>query len=176
MESEFLFSGKSILFSKSFFFFLRKPLLALKSVSTSRNKGFSWNIVSTWRKKNYHWQESLNSREKMVSATQKISCPLAIISCFFENCFLPIPIMASTSRKIALIKKALFPLDRKSVSTSRMKNLLKYAFPLYGKVASTLKILKSLKISKKLVLPIKKYNQKFHHVKYYDGKWKQTFC
>ena len=32
-----------------------------------------------------------------------------------------------------------------------MKDLLKNAFPLYGIVASTLKILKSLKIQKKLV-------------------------
>ena len=42
----------------------------------------------------------------MVSTSQKISCPLARISSFFENC--PpshlIPIMASTIRNIALIK------------------------------------------------------------------------
>ena len=50
--------------------------------------------------------------------------------------------MASTRRKIALIKKHLFPLDGKYVSTSWMKDLLKNAFPLYGKVSSTLKNLK----------------------------------
>ena len=37
----------------------------------------------------------------------------------------------------------MFPLDRKSVSTNRMKDLLKNMFPLYGKVASTLKNLKT---------------------------------
>ena len=52
--------------------------------------------------------------------------------------------MASSSRKIALIKKPQFPLDRKSVSTSRMKGLLKNVFPLYGKFTS---FLKNLKIS-----------------------------
>ena len=36
----------------------------------------------------------------------------------------------------------MFPLDRKSVSTSRIKDLLKNAFPLCRKVASTLKNLK----------------------------------
>ena len=49
--------------------------------------------------------------------------------------------MASTSKKIALIKKQ-FQLDKKTVSTSRMKDLLKNAFPLYGKVGSTFKNLK----------------------------------
>ena len=34
----------------SFSFFLWKPLLGLKSVSTSRNEAFSWNIVSTRQK------------------------------------------------------------------------------------------------------------------------------
>ena len=53
--------------------------------------------------------------------------------------------MASTSRKIALIKKQ-FPLDKKFVSTSRMKDLLKNAFPLYGNVSSTLN---DLRISEK---------------------------
>ena len=44
-------------------------------------------------------------------------------------------------------QKALFPLDSKSVSTSRMKDLLKNMFPLYEKVAPTLKNLwKILKI------------------------------
>ena len=82
----------------------------------------------------------------MVSASQKISCPLEIISSFFKNCSPLIPIMASTGRKTAMIKKN-FPLDRKFFSTSRMKDLLKNAFPLYGKVAS---ILKNLKVSENI--------------------------
>ena len=40
----------------------------------------------------------------MVSASRKISCPLARISSFFENCFPLIPIMVSSSQK-ELIKK-----------------------------------------------------------------------
>ena len=48
----------------------------------------------------------------------------------------------STSKKNSSDQKTLFPLDRKSVSTSGMKDLLKNEFPLYGKVASTLKNLK----------------------------------
>ena len=39
-------------------------------------------------------------------------------------------------------QKTLFPLNRKSVSTSGMKDLLKNVFPLYRTVASTLKNLK----------------------------------
>ena len=54
--------------------------------------------------------------------------------------------MASTSRGIALIRKTLFPLDTKSVSSSGMKGLVKNVFPIYDKVASTLK---NLKISEK---------------------------
>ena len=46
--------------------------------------------------------------KKMVSNSPEISCPIARISFSFENCFLLIPIMVSTSRKIALIKKAVF--------------------------------------------------------------------
>ena len=84
----------------------------------------------------------------MVSTSQKISCPLAVISSFFENCF-PLNPNGFHKEKNSSEKTVLFPLDRKSVSTSRMKDLLENAFPLYGKVASALKILKSLKISKK---------------------------
>ena len=61
----------------------------------------------------------------MVSPTQKISYPLAILFHWQKN---------------SSDQKALFPLDRKSVSTSRMKDLLKNAFPLYEKVALNLKI------------------------------------
>ena len=57
--------------------------------------------------------------------------------------------MASTSKKIALIKKQ-FPLDKKTVSTSRMKDLLKNAFPLYGNVSSTLKNLSTSKKNEKI--------------------------
>ena len=41
----------------------------------------------------------------MVSTSQKISCSVARISSSFENCFLQISIMVSTSSKIALTKK-----------------------------------------------------------------------
>ena len=84
-------------------FFLQKPLLALKSVSTCQNGGFSWNIVFTRWKKNYHWK----TEKKMVSTSQKISCPLAIINCL-KPASHSIPIMASTSRRVALIKKHCF--------------------------------------------------------------------
>ena len=83
--------SKQYSFIYSFSFFLWKPLLALKSVSISRNEGFSWNIVSTRNKKN--WQESGRSlwklEKNMVSTSQKISCPLARRSSFIENCFTP---------------------------------------------------------------------------------------
>ena len=49
--------------------------------------------------------------------------------------------MAFTKRKIALMKKQ-SPLDRKFVSTSRMKDFFENEFPLYKNVASTLKNLK----------------------------------
>ena len=78
----------------------------------------------------------------MISIRQKIPYLLAITSSFFENCFPPPPLIASTNRKIALVKKKLFPLDRKSVSTIRIKDLLQNAFLLFGNVASTLKNLK----------------------------------
>ena len=64
--------------------------------------------------------------------------------------------MASTSRKIALIKRQ-FPPDKKSVSTRRMKNLWKNAFSLYGKVASTLKNLKISENIKKTGVQWQKY-------------------
>ena len=65
--------------------------------------------------------------EKMVSTSQNVSCPLASISSFFKNCFLLITIMVSTSRRLALTKKILFPLGKKPVCTNRMKNIEKYA-------------------------------------------------
>ena len=54
-------------------------------------------------KKNYHWQESLKNKIKIVSTSQKISLPLARISSFFKTVSPLTPIMASTGRKIALI-------------------------------------------------------------------------
>ena len=75
-------------------------------------------------------------KKKIVPASQKISCLLARISSFFENCLFLIPITFSTSSKIALTKKILFPLGRKSFSNSW---ILKNPSPLYGKAASTLK-------------------------------------
>ena len=61
----------------------------------------------------------------MVFTSQKISCPLARISPFLD-CLLLISTMVSTSSKIALTKKILFPLSRKSVCTSRMKDIQNY--------------------------------------------------
>ena len=61
----------------------------------------------------------------MIFKSQKISSPLARISSFL-GCLLIIPIMVSTSRKIALTKEILFPLSRKYVYTNRMKDIEKY--------------------------------------------------
>ena len=78
----------------------------------------------------------------MVSKSEKTSCPVAIISSFFESWF---PLSSNKGfhyQKNSSDERALFTLDRQYVSTSRMKCLLKNAFRLYGKVASTLKNLK----------------------------------
>ena len=83
-----------------------------------------------------------NIKKNMVSTSQKISCPLERISSSFENCLPPNSKNCFHQQKSSSDHKVLFTLDRKSVSTSRIKNLLKNAFPLYGKVASTLKSLK----------------------------------
>ena len=109
-------------------------MLNLKSVSTSRNKGFSWKESLKDRKKN-----GFNYSQNQLSTSNN--------KLFLWKLFPLIPVIDSTSRKISLIKKTPFPLDRKSVSTSRIKDLLKNAFPLYGKVAS---ILKNLKISENM--------------------------
>ena len=93
---------------------------------------------------------SLKNREKLVSTSHKINCAIEIISSFFENCFSPKSNNGFHSQKNSPDQKTLFSLDRKSVFTSRMKYMLKNAFPLYGKVASTFKNLGIfLKISKK---------------------------
>ena len=47
---------------------------------------------------------SKKGRKKMFSTSRKISCPLGRMSCFSQNCFLLIPIMVSSSSKIALTK------------------------------------------------------------------------
>ena len=72
----------------------------------------------------------------MVSSSRKISCSLARIRSSFEYCLPLIPVMISTSRKIALIKKECL---NQTGYKSREKDLLKNKFSLYGKAASTLK-------------------------------------
>ena len=74
--------------------------------------------------------------KKMISTSQKFSCLLAIIRFFLENCFPPHS-NGFNQQKISSDQKAQSPLDKKSVSTNRMKDLLKNTFPLYGKAAST---------------------------------------
>ena len=80
----------------------------------------------------------MKSEGKMVYNSRKVSCLLAKISSFFENCFPLIPIMFP-QQKTSSDQETLFPLDRKSVCTSRIKDFLKKKFPLYGKAACTLK-------------------------------------
>ena len=65
--------------------------------------------------------------------------PIAKLCSFFEECVPQIHIIVSTSRKCNPGQKTLFPLDKECVSTSRVKDLLKNMFPLYKKVAPTLK-------------------------------------
>ena len=85
------------------FFYLKLFVIVAETIISSkirfhycsRNYGTSRKIISTRRKKNYQWHESLKIENKMLSASQKISCPLAIISSFFKNCFPLIPIMAN---------------------------------------------------------------------------------
>ena len=83
----------------------------------------------------------------MISTSQKISYPIARITSFFENCFPPNFSNAFHQQKNSSDQKVLFLLDRKSVSTYQMKDLLKNVFRLYVKTASTLK---SLKISENI--------------------------
>ena len=60
-------------------------------------------------------------KKKLVSTSQKISCPRARINSFFENCLFLI--MFSTSSKIALTKKKILSsLRRKSFSNSWIKD------------------------------------------------------
>ena len=78
----------------------------------------------------------------MVSTSQKINCPLARISSFFENYFPTNSNSGFYQQKNSCHKKHCFHQTENPVSTSRQKNLLKNAFRLYGKVASILKNLK----------------------------------
>ena len=98
----------------------------------------------------------------MFFTTEKISCTLARISSFFQNYFPLIPIMVSTSSKIALTKKTaltskkalttdsnwllskengkkLFSLARKSVTLSKTWSFLKNWLPLILVTVSTKK-------------------------------------
>ena len=139
----------------------RKNLGTKKLVSTSKNhfhqpaclhfplpmKDFIEKDISTRPKKTITGRSLLKMEKKRVLTSQKIRCPLARISSFLD-CSLLIPIMVATSSKIALTKKILFPLSRKSVCTSRMKDIEKYVST-YGKIASFQKT--SKKKSKKQV-------------------------
>ena len=62
----------------------------------------------------------------MISTGRKISFPPARISSFFQNYFYLILIMVSTSSKIALTKKILFPRGTRSCFNSWMKDIEKY--------------------------------------------------
>ena len=53
--------------------------------------------------------------------------------------------MVSTSSEIALAKKILFPLSKKSICTSWVKDI-ENTFPPHGKTAFTLKISEKLEI------------------------------
>ena len=77
----------------------------------------------------------------MVSTSQKISCRLARINSFFEN-FPPNSNASFQQQKISSDQKPLFPLDRKFVSTSRVRDLFKKCISTIRKVASSLKNLK----------------------------------
>ena len=112
----FLLKLASTSFSDGFHY-EEKPLnkrkrfpIARKSISTRWNEGFSWKLLFRYKKKlikKISGRKSLNNRERTVSTSQKISCPLeGIISPqqeFFKNItFLLISIILSTSRKKAL--------------------------------------------------------------------------
>ena len=75
----------------------------------------------------------LRKWKKIVPTSQIISCPLAKLSSFFEKLFVP-----NSYNKNNSAQKTPFPIDRKSVSTSWMKDLLKNTFPVSEKAAPTL--------------------------------------
>ena len=80
--------------------------------------------------------------EKMVFTSLKISCALARISPSFENCSPRNSNNGFHQQKNSSDQKVMFPLDRKFISTSRMKDFLENVFRLLFKVASTLNNLK----------------------------------
>ena len=79
----------------------------------------------------------------MISTSQKVSCTLAIMSCFSQNCFFLIPTMVSTSSKIVLTKIYCFHYAENPFVLAGWRILIN-TFPLYGKAASALKKLKKL--------------------------------
>ena len=91
----------------------------------SKMKDFVEKDVSNRPKKAITGRSLWKMKKKIVPTSQKISCLLARISSFFENCLFLIPITFSTSSKIALTKKILFPLGRKSFSNSWIKDFEK---------------------------------------------------
>ena len=96
-ESEFLSIGKSILLFTAFF------LLVEAIIS---HKDFLEKSFSTRRRKT--GRDPQKMEKKMVSTSRKISCPLARMSSFSQNCFFFIPKMVSTTSEIALTKKYCF--------------------------------------------------------------------
>ena len=79
-----------------------------------------------WLKKCFSQQQCLKNGKKMISTGRKISFPPARISSFFQNYFYLILIIVSTSSKIALTKKILFPRGTRSCFNSWMKDIEKY--------------------------------------------------
>ena len=67
------------------------PLNQRKRFPLVEMKDFIVKDAPTRRKINHHWHESLKKWEKKNSTSQKISCSLARMSCFSQNCFLLIP-------------------------------------------------------------------------------------
>ena len=80
----------------------------------------------------------LRKWKNIVPTSQIISCPLAKLSSFFEKLFVPNSYNGFQKQKNNSAQKTPFPIDRKSVYTSWMKDLLKNTFPLSEKVAPTL--------------------------------------
>ena len=99
-----------------------------------------------WTKENgFHWQKI----RFHFSTSRKISCALAIMRSFSQNCFLFFfLIMVSASSEIALTKKILFPIGRKSICANRVKDIEKYVSTIRK---SCFHFKKSVKKMKKLV-------------------------
>ena len=113
MESEFLSIGNSIFLFTAFFsskirFNKAEIRISLKNTFPLDGK----KSCSCLRKM---------ERKKMFCTIQKISFPPARMSSFSKNYFRLIPVMVSTSSEIAL-----FPLGRKSICNSWVKDIEKY--------------------------------------------------